>query len=91
MTFPAFILAALLIGFFASLFHLIRGGNGSRWLLYFVLSAAGFATGQWLASARGWHFLVFGPLELGAASIGSYVFLGIGDWLTQRAVGARKV
>jgi hypothetical protein len=88
MTFPAFLLGFLFVGFYASLFHLIRGGSGARWLLYFALSGAGFAFGQWVGASRGWTFLDLGSLELGLATVGSYLFLGVGEWL--RAASARN-
>jgi len=73
------LLCALLIG---ALFHMVVDGGPAKLLLYFVLSTAGFAAGQWISSSRGWTLLPVGPLDLGAAALASLVFLGIGHWLS---------
>ena len=83
MTFPAALLGALIAAFHASLYHLIRGGQGRRWLFLLFLSAAGFSAGQWLSMARGWQLLPLGALDLGLATVGSYAFLAAGDWLAR--------
>ena len=91
MTLPAFVLSVLFVGFYGSLYHAVRGGRGARWLLYLFLSGCGFAAGHWLAAARGWHFLQLGPIELGLATVGSYAFLGVGDWLSRAIVPGDEV
>ena len=83
MTLPAFLFAFLPALFYGALFHLIRGGNGRRLLLYLGLSVAGFFAGHYIGVWRGWYFLMFGPLNLGAATVGSFLFLGLGDWLSR--------
>jgi hypothetical protein len=83
MTIPT-LLFALLIAFLCGvLFHILRGGNGWRLLLYFGLSTLGFAVGQWISAARGWHLLMFGALDIGMGVIGSAVFLALGEWLSR--------
>lgn len=77
----------IILGFFISsligvLFHLLRGGNAGRFLLYLILSWAGFWSGQWLAEQFGWTFGSLGALHLGMASITCLVFLGLGYWLS---------
>jgi hypothetical protein len=83
MTIPI-LLFGLLIAFLCGvLFHVLRGGSGWRLLLYFGLSALGFAVGQWISTARGWHVLMFGALDIGIGLSGSVVFLIAGDWLSR--------
>lgn len=90
MTFPLLLfalLAALLLG---ALFHVLRGGNGWRLLLYFMLSVFGFAAGQALSMWRGWRLLDFGALDIGAGAIGSLIFLIAGDWLSRGKPGGES-
>lgn len=82
MTLPAFIFGFIISTLFGVIFHLLRGGNAGRFLLYLILGWVGFWSGQWLASLLGWTFGSIGPLHLGMASIASLVFLGLGYWLS---------
>jgi hypothetical protein len=82
MTLPALavgLIYALLLG---ALFHLWRDGGPGRLLLYMLLSLAGAAAGQWLATLRGWLVLPVGPLDFGLMTAGSVVFLSVGYWLS---------
>ena len=71
---------ALLIG---ALYHVLRGGNGWRLLLFLGLSALGFAAGQAGGWGFGWVVYKFGLLDLGLGVIGSVVFILLGDWLSR--------
>jgi hypothetical protein len=82
MTLPAFIFGFLLATLYGALFHLWRGGNAGRLLLYITLSWSGFAIGQIAATRLGWTFLSFGPLNVGMATVLSLVFLLLGYWLS---------
>lgn len=82
MTLPSFVLGAVLASLFGAAFHLWRGGNGLRLLLYLVLAWAGFWGGHWVAEALGWNFASFGPLHIGLASLGSWLIMGVGYWLS---------
>lgn len=82
MTLPAFFLGAVLATLYGAVFHLWRGGSGGRLLLYLVLAWAGFWGGQWLGDQFGWSFLSVGPLLAGAASLGAFLLLGFGYWLS---------
>ncbi len=84
MTLPAWIFAWLLASLYASVYHLVRGGDWKRLLLFLVLAWFGFAAGHWLGVWRGWIFLQLGTINLGAGTVGSYLCLGIGDWLSRR-------
>ena len=80
MTLPALLFALLIALLCGVLFHLLRGGNGWRLLLYFGLSILGFAVGQGISD---WHLLMFGALDLGMGLIGSALFLALGEWLSR--------
>lgn len=82
MTLPALVfgvVVALLIG---SMFHVWLDGGVGRLLLYLLLSVAGFFTGHFFGSRLGWILFPLGPFNLGAAVVGSLLFLGLGHWLS---------
>ena len=82
MTIPTLLFTLLIASLCGVLFHILRGGSGWRLLFYCGLSVLGFAVGQWISSARGWHFLMFGAVDLGMGVIGSVAFLALGEWLS---------
>ncbi|OGO21483.1 MAG: hypothetical protein A2Y54_11155 [Chloroflexi bacterium RBG_16_51_16] len=86
MTIPALTLSIAFASLYGALYHLIRGGGGRRLLLYLVLSWLGFGLGHWVGVSRGWIFMQFGAIDLGPATVGSYLVLAIGDWLSRREV-----
>jgi hypothetical protein len=83
MTIPLTLFALLIALLCGALFHILRGGSGWRLLLYFGLSALGFAVGQGISTWRGWHLLMFGALDIGMGVIGSLAILALGDWLSR--------
>ena len=83
MTVPALVFGALLASLLGALYHLALGGPGSRLIIYLALAWAGFALGHLAGSWFGWNFLQAGPLNTGAALVGSLIFLGLGDWLSR--------
>lgn len=90
MTMPAYALGivyALLIG---SLFHVWRNGGAGRLLFSLVLSVAGAAAGQWFGSWQNWVVFPVGPLNLGLVTLGSLLFLGIGNWLSLVEISGGK-
>ncbi len=82
MTIPNFLLGLVISTLFGAGFHLWRGGNAGRLLLYLVLGWAGFWFGHYLGGALNWTFWQMGPLNLGAAVFGSFITLGVGYWLS---------
>ena len=82
MTFPSILLGLVCALFIGALFHLWVDGGAGRLVLYLGLSVIGFAAGQWLGGARGLALIPLGPLDLGAASLGSLILLGVGHWLS---------
>jgi hypothetical protein len=73
-----FILSTLL----AALLHFWQGGNLGKLIFYILASWAGFWVGHFVDELfLAWHFAALGPLNLGLALIGDFIFLGIGFWL----------
>jgi hypothetical protein len=83
MTLPTLLFALLIALFYGAFYHLIRGGSVWRLLLFLVLSVIGFALGHLIGLWRGWVLLPIGSINLGLSSIGSFLMLILGDWLTQ--------
>jgi uncharacterized membrane protein YeaQ/YmgE (transglycosylase-associated protein family) len=82
MTIPALIFGIFLSTLYGAAFHFWRGGDKKRLILYILLGWAGFWLGQILGTKLGWSFADVGPLNLGMATLGSALFLGIGYWLS---------
>lgn len=83
MTLPTLLFALLIALFYGAFYHLIRGGNFWRLILYFGLSIFGFALGHLLGIWRGWTFIPLGSLNFGLSSLGSFMVLILGDWLSR--------
>ena len=82
MTIPAVIFGIIISTLYGSVFHLIRGGNLGRLILYIILAWLGFWIGHFIAEWLNWEFLNVGPLHLGVASIFSWFFMIIGAWIS---------
>ena len=52
-------------------------------LFDFGMSILGFAVGYLVSNWSGWLILPLGSMDLGSASIGSLIFLMVGDWLSR--------
>ena len=83
MTLPSLLFALLIALFYGAVFHLIRGGGFWRLLLYLFLSIFGFVLGHLVGVWRGWMLIPIGSIDFGLASIGSFLLLLLGDWLTR--------
>lgn len=82
MSIPTLFLGLILSTLYGALFHLWRGGNAGRLLLYLILSWIGFWIGQLVANLLGLAFDTLGQLHLLFATLGSLIFLAIGYWLS---------
>lgn len=82
MTTPALLLGGLIASLIGFSFHLVRGGNLMRLMLYLILSWLGFWLGQFLAMRLGWTFASIGSLHLGLAVSLSLAVLFFGYWLS---------
>ena len=82
MSIPALLLCFVLATLYGAGFHLWRGGGAGRLLLYLLLAWFGFALGQYL----GMHFNItfdrLGFVHIVLATLGSFIFLGLGYWLS---------
>lgn len=81
MTLPTLLLGAILATLYGALYHLVRNGGFRRLLLFIVLAWIGFITGQVAGAALNFTWFEIGALLTGSASLGSLVFLVVGDWL----------
>jgi hypothetical protein len=81
MTFPAIVFGIVLSTAFGTAFHFVKGGSLFRLFLYIFLSWMGFLAGHFIGAALDWSFAAVGPLNAGMATIGSFVFLFVGEWL----------
>ncbi len=88
MTLPAFLFFSLLGLLYGTLFHLWRGGGAGRLLLYTLLSWSGFWVGHMAGAYLNWTFWRVGPVNLGTATLLSFVFLALGHWLSKESVQA---
>jgi hypothetical protein len=77
MTIPALLFGFVIASLYGALFHLVRGGAPARLFLFLVLSWLGFALGHIIGSWRGWTLFPVGPLDFGAATIGSILLLAL--------------
>lgn len=82
LTIPSILFGIVLSSLYGALFHLWRGGNLGRLILYLALSWVGFWGGQLLGAQLGWSFAQVGPLNAGMGTLGSLIFLGVGYWLS---------
>jgi len=82
MSTPTILLGLILSTLYGALFHLWRGGNAGRLLLYLGLSWIGFWLGQLVGVYLDLDFDILGQLHLVVASLSSLLFLGIGYWLS---------
>lgn len=83
MTLPTLLLALLIALFYGTFYHLVRGGSFWRLLLYLALSVSGFVLGHLVGAWRNWVFIPIGTMNLGLASVGSFILLILGDWLSR--------
>ena len=83
MTLPTIILGIVLSTVYGTAFHFLRGGSLKRLFLFIILSWLGFWTGHFIGSALGWKFASAGQINAGMATIGSVVFLVVGEWLSR--------
>jgi uncharacterized membrane protein YeaQ/YmgE (transglycosylase-associated protein family) len=82
MSIPTIFLGLVLSTLYGALFHLWRGGNAGRLLLYLLLAWIGFWVGQLIGNFLGVTFDTLGQLHLFFSILGSVVFLAVGYWLS---------
>jgi uncharacterized membrane protein YeaQ/YmgE (transglycosylase-associated protein family) len=82
MSIPTLFLGLILSTLYGALFHLWRGGNAGRLLLYLILAWVGFWLGQLIGNYLNVTFDALGQLHVVIATLGSLIFLAIGYWLS---------
>jgi len=83
MTLPSILFALLIALLYGALYHLFRDGGFWRLVFYLGLSTLGFTVGYIVGYWFGWLLIPLGTMDLGSASIGSLIFLVLGDWLSR--------
>jgi hypothetical protein len=83
MTIPAILFAIVLSTTYGTAFHLWKGGSLKKLFLYVILAWLGFLVGQIVGGLIGWRFAVVGPINAGMATLGSVIFLFVGNWLSR--------
>jgi len=83
MTFPAILFSLLIALLYGAIYHLIRDGGFWRLILYCLLSIFGFAIGYLIGLWRGWVWIPLGTINFGVCTVGSLIFLLVGDWLSR--------
>jgi len=83
MSYPSLLIALIISTIYGLLFHLWRGGGAGKLLLDLILGWIGFGLGQWIGNIIPFEILNFGSLNLGYATICSFVCLAAGNWLSQ--------
>ncbi len=90
MTLPALLFGIVLSSAYGTAFHFWKGGSIMKLILYILLSWAGFWGGHFLAVKLNWTFASVGPINTGLATIGSLVFLFVGEWLSRVEVTRKE-
>ncbi|MBE3118565.1 MAG: hypothetical protein IMZ50_07410 [Candidatus Atribacteria bacterium] len=90
MTPPAIFFGIVLSTVYGTAFHFWKGGSLKRLFLYVILSWLGFWTGHIVGGALGWSFAAAGPINAGMATLGSAVFLFVGEWLSRVEITNKK-
>jgi uncharacterized membrane protein YeaQ/YmgE (transglycosylase-associated protein family) len=90
MSIPTIILGLIISTLYGALFHLWRGGNAGRLLLYIIFAWIGFWLGQFIGNYFNLTFDTLGQLHIVIASLGSIIFLAIGYWLSLVQVEKRS-
>ena len=82
MSISSFIIGMVISSIYGGVFHLIVSGNLGRLILYLVLSWVGFWIGHLIGDNLGLTFLSLGAIRLGTATLGTFITLAIGFWLS---------
>jgi len=81
MTLPAILFGIVLSTTYGTAFHFWKDGGLSKLFLYILLAWLGFWIGHFIGDKIAWNFAAIGPINTGLATLGSALFLFVGDWL----------
>jgi hypothetical protein len=81
MSLPAIIFGVVLSSAYGTAFHFWKGGSLAKLILYVILAWLGFWLGNYVGTLLKWTIAPFGQLNIGMATLGSAVFLFVGEWL----------
>jgi fucose permease len=84
-TASSIVLGFLLATAYGTLFHVLIGGPARRLILYVIASWLGFAIGHFVGEMLLLDWFKLGPLNLLAASAGSWIALFLSWWLAGRS------
>ena len=82
MNVPILLLGFVLATLYGALFHFWKGGSIKRLMIILGLSWVGFWVGQIIGGLTNISFAAVGVLNTGMATIGSIIFLFVGNWLS---------
>jgi hypothetical protein len=83
MTLPAIFFGIVLSTTYGTAFHVWKGGSLRKLFLYILLAWLGFWIGLLIGDYIHWRFWLVGQINTGMATIGSLLFLFIGNWLAR--------
>ncbi len=78
---PALILACVVTGVYAGVFHLFVRRSNAELLLYWFAGLLGFGLGQLASMLYSLELYKVGPLHFVEGTIGAWVFMYIANWL----------
>ena len=81
MTLPAIFFGMVLSTAYGTAFHFWKGGSLKKLFLYVLLAWLGFWIGHFVGGKIGWSFAAVGQINTGMATLGSALFLFVGEWL----------
>lgn len=78
---PLLVFGSLLASAWAAVFHLLFGKRLLELIITWVVGVLGFALGQAMAMALGFHFLMLGPIHCIEATAACWIAMFIVRWL----------
>jgi uncharacterized membrane protein YeaQ/YmgE (transglycosylase-associated protein family) len=90
MTLLAILFGIVLSSVYGAAFHFWKDGHVSKLILFMILAWVGFWVGHIVGGSLGWRFAAVGPLNTGMATIGSLLFLIVGEWLSRVEISQKQ-